>query len=232
MEIKRVPFQNVPQFSMKDVAYATKNPALKPFYKYDVDIEAFAKIMEDKGKEDINREVLVEVLKEQYSDIPHTQKVQENITALLQNNTFTITTAHQPSLATGPLYYIYKIASVIHLTQSLKAHYPNKNFVPIFVVGGEDHDFEEINHFNLFNKTITWENNESGAVGLMSTASLTPVLDSLKELLGTSPNATAIYQNISEAYISHTAYGKAAIHLTSRLFQDYGLVVLGMKNSK
>ena len=80
--------------------------------------------------------------------------VKKQINSFSEKNTFTVVTAHQPSLITGPLYFIYKIFSTIHLSRTLKAHYPAYNFVPVFVIGGEDHDFEEVNYINIFNKKI------------------------------------------------------------------------------
>lgn len=232
MEILRVPFDKISQFSEKDIAYATEHPNLKPFIKYPVDLEAFEQVFKDKSQDNTNRQVLVEVLKEQYSRMDHTSAVLNNIESLAKPNTFTVVTAHQPSLCSGPLYYIYKIASAINLAKKLNERYPDYHVVPVFVTGGEDHDFEEINHFNLFNKTITWENEESGAVGMMKTDSLKPVLEQLKEILGDSDNATHIYGIIEQAYIQNETYGPAAIQLTNDLFKEYGLVVLGMNHPK
>ena len=110
-----------------------------------------------------------DVINEQYSDIKTTESVRQNIESLLDENTFTVITAHQPSLFTGPLYYIYKTITALNLAEELKAKYPKNNFVPVFWIGGEDHDFEEINHLHLFGKTITWENEESGATGIDQT---------------------------------------------------------------
>jgi bacillithiol biosynthesis cysteine-adding enzyme BshC len=226
MQIKRIPFPQVPQFSEKDVAYAEQNPALRSFYKYDVNIESFGQIIEDKRKDPVDRAMLVQVLKSQYQQLKSSEIVEKNIDSLLSPETFTITTAHQPSLFTGPLYFIYKIVSAINLSRQLNAHYPNQHFVPIFITGGEDHDFEEINHAQIFGKTVNWENEESGAVGQMSTSTLKNALAELKDILGSSENAEKAYQIIEEAYTSHTSYGMATVHLVNTLFKDYGLVVL------
>jgi uncharacterized protein YllA (UPF0747 family) len=74
---------------------------------------------------------------------------QQNIEALNNSNTFTVTTGHQLNLFSGPLYFLYKIISTINLTTELKAKYPTYNFVPIYWMATEDHDFEEINYFNF-----------------------------------------------------------------------------------
>ncbi|MEZ5044217.1 MAG: bacillithiol biosynthesis cysteine-adding enzyme BshC [Saprospiraceae bacterium] len=226
--INRFPFQQIDQLSQKDIAYATKNPGLRPFYKYEANLEAFEQVIADKSNDPINRQVLVEVLREQYAGLDISAATSANIDALEKGNTFTVTTAHQPSLATGPLYYIYKIISTIHLAGLLNETYPAYHFVPVFITGGEDHDFEEVNHFNLFNNKIVWENEESGSVGMMKTDSLQPVLDTLKEILGEKEEAKTIYQIIEAAYTQNKIYAQATIDLVNRLFGDYGLVTMSM----
>lgn len=230
--VTRIPFQQVEELSQKDIAYATKHPKLRPFYKYDTNLAAFDKVMADKSKDSINRAVLVEVLEAQYEQLEMTEATKANITALAEPTTFTITTAHQPSLATGPLYYVYKIISAINLCRSLNKTYPGHRFVPVFVTGGEDHDFEEVNHIHLFNKEIVWENEEMGSVGMMNTASLAPVLAQLKDILGDRPAAVEIYQILEKAYTSHELYSLSTIDLVNQLFGAYGLVVLGMNHPK
>jgi uncharacterized protein YllA (UPF0747 family) len=113
MEILNKPFQEVPQFSSKDIAYATGANQLKSFYKYNVSLEAFAKVIQDRKQHTVNRQTLVGALKRQYEAFSTTEAVKQNIEALLSENTFTVITAHQPSLFTGPLYYIFKIVSAI-----------------------------------------------------------------------------------------------------------------------
>lgn len=232
MEILKIPFEQVPQLASKDIAYATGHPALRPFYKYDVNLDAFAKVIEDKQKDKTNRPVLVDVLREQYIKISTSGAVRKNVEALLQDHTFTVTTAHQPALFTGPLYYIYKIISTINLAKALNNKYPDYQFVPVFVNGAEDHDFEEINHANIFNKKITWESGETGSCGMMKTATLKPVLEELKQILGESDNAQRLYQLIETAYTSHETYGAATVHLVNELFKDDGLVIIDMNNAQ
>ena len=232
MKLHWIPFQDIPQLSYKDKSYTNELAALRPFYKYPVSIEAFEQVIADKSKANINRNTLVTVLQEQYADLDMTDKVNQNIQALVNQNTFTLITAHQPSLFTGPLYYIYKILSCINLSQQLNKKYPNNHFVPVFVTGGEDHDFEEVNYINLFNKKVVWENDQKGSVGMMSTKSLQPTLNQLKEILGESEKAKEIFEIIEKAYTQNELYSKATVQLTHELFKAYGLVVLNMNHPK
>lgn len=231
MEIFKKPFQEVPQFSSKDIAYATGEDALKPFFKYSVSMASFARVIQDRQSAPLNREVLVDTLKKQYANLSTTESVKNNIVALGSENTFTVITAHQPALFTGPLYYIYKISSTIRLVEELSKTYPDYQFVPVFISGSEDHDFEEINHTNLFGKPIEWHNEEAGACGMMRTDTLSAPLAELKDILGSSERAQKAYQTIEQAYLHHETYGTAAQALVNSLFADYGLVVINMNDT-
>jgi bacillithiol synthase len=230
--IKTIPFGEIPQLSKTDLAYATQNAELRPFYKYEVKIDSFAQIIEDKKNENINRPLLVEVLKKQYSVFDFDEKTQKNIEKLGEKNTFTVTTAHQPSLFLGPLYFIHKIASTINLARQLATQYPDNQFVPMFVIGGEDHDFEEVNHINLFGKKLVWENEEKGAVGMMSTASLKNVLDELKTILGENEDAKRVFSLLEKSYTTHEKYHTATQSLINSIFGKYGLLVLNTNDAQ
>lgn len=226
MEISCIPFSRVPQLSKTDVAYSGNDTALRPFFRYEVSLEAFAQVIEDKKKDPDHRAVLASALRTQYADLVQIPAVTAQLERLAQPHTFTVATAHQPCLFTGPLYYIYKAFSTIHLAGKLCEAYPDYHFVPVFVSGAEDHDFDEINKARLFNKTIEWQNEEGGAVGGMSTATLSPTLSELQAILGTSDAAQEAFALIEKAYTSHSGYGAATIHLLHALLGRYGLVVV------
>ena len=228
MQIDRIPFTEVPQFSDKDIAYATADERLRPFFKYDVTLDAFEQVMQDKANDDTDREVLVKTLLKQYDSLPNNELARSQVQSLGDKGTYTVITAHQPSLFTGPLYFIYKICSAINLARQLNERYPDKKIVPVFITGGEDHDFEEIQSARIFGNKLTWENDEGGSVGAMSTATLEPVLAQLQDVLGTRDLAQSIYEKIHTAYTTHKAYGAASVALVHSLFGDTGLVVADM----
>lgn len=232
METCQLAFDKVPYLSKRDQAYTMGAAELKPFYKYEVSLEAFSQIIQDKQKDKTNRKILVEVLREQYEGLETSQAVKDNIESLLQENAFTLVTAHQPSLFTGPLYYIYKVISTINLAERLNERYPEQHFVPIFISGGEDHDFEEVNHLHLFGKTISWQNDESGPVGMMKTDTLKPVLEEVREVFGESDRAEELYALLRESVESHSRYADTARHLANALFREYGLVIIDMSHAR
>jgi len=219
-----IPFEETKQFSKLFLNYINGEPQLRSFYSYTPEIASFKQAIADKRKEDTNRQLLVKVLKEQYEkaklDLPL------SVESLTQENTFTVCTGHQLCLFTGPLYFIFKIISTINLADELKKQYPENNFVPIYWMASEDHDFQEIASIHLFGKTIEWKNQTGGAVGRLNTASLQNVIDELKQLLGESENAKDLIQLFSDAYINHSNVAEATLYIVNQLFSQYGLVIL------
>ena len=223
-----IPFDQVPQFSGRDKAYTLGNQALDPFYPYPVTLEAFKQVIAEKSKEQIPRTVLVRVLEEQYAGLERTPEIDAHIQALLKPSAFTVVTAHQPVLFTGPLYFIYKIVSTINLAKKLRETYPDVQVVPVMIIGGEDHDFDEVNHANLFGRTLVWEAEAGGSVGRMSTQSMSGVLEALFEMLGESDHALQLKELVKKSFAAPDRYGKAMQYFVNSLFKQQGLLVLNM----
>jgi len=120
--------------------------------------------MLSRGRHPVNREVLTEALLQQYDGQENTEAVFRNIALLKDSATYTITTAHQPNLFTGPMYFIYKILHVIKLAESFSAKYPDKKFVPVFYMGSEDADLDELGFVNIDGARWSWDTKQSGAV--------------------------------------------------------------------
>ena len=102
MHIDRIPFPEVPQFSEKDVAYATADERLRPFYKYDVTLEAFERVMADKAGDGTDRALLVRELTKQYRGLANNEGALAQVQRLGDDGSYTVITAHQPSLFTRP----------------------------------------------------------------------------------------------------------------------------------
>ena len=60
MEICKVPFDQIPQLSEKDIAYATGHDGLRPFYKYEISLDAFEQVIEDKKKDKTDRKAQIQ----------------------------------------------------------------------------------------------------------------------------------------------------------------------------
>lgn len=221
-----VPHSETRHFSPIVLDYLIAKDKLKPFYQYPVSLDSFRIAIEDKKNVQINRKTLVETLQAQYQDTSINNIVESNISSLLHDNTFTVTTGHQLCLFMGPLYFIYKIINVINLAELLKETYPSTHFVPVFWMASEDHGMKEVDHINLFGKTIKWEPEQEGAIGSMKTDSLKPVLEELAGMLGEGDAAAELLQLFRDSYIKHPTLAEATRHLLNELFGEFGLVII------
>ena len=216
--------------------YLEQKDEIKEFYHRFPAIENFGAQIEEK-KESFsanNRQVLVEVLQEQYKELVVSQAVLENIQLLNEENTFSITTGHQLNLFTGPLYFLYKIVSAINLASALKREYPQTNFVPVYWMATEDHDFEEINFFNLNGKKFKWNSSQPGAgkdaVGNLSTEGLEEVFDLFSAEIGGGKTAQKLKELFKKAYLEHKNLTDATRYLANELFGEYGLLIIDGDN--
>jgi bacillithiol biosynthesis cysteine-adding enzyme BshC len=172
--------------------------------------------MEAKKTSFQSRKVLHDALIKQYAGLKVHPNVSKNLDKLTTDNSFTITTGHQLCLATGPIYFIYKILTAIRLAEELKKAHPSKDFVPLFWMATEDHDLEEINHFYLFGKKFEWQPSDKGASGKVRT-------DGLNDFFANVPDCP---EWLSDAYISSTNLAEATRKLVNHLFEEYGLVII------
>lgn len=223
-----IEFRDTNYFSDFICDYLDEKPELQQFYNRFPKLENFKAQIKDKGRchPERSRKVLVDVLKNQYKTLNVSQATEKNIQSLASTNTFTITTGHQLNLFTGPLYFLYKIISTINLTKQLKAKYSDYNFVPIFWMASEDHDFEEINYFNFRGKKIRWNSNQTGAVGRFDTEGLDAVYEVISAEFGTGKHAEQLKTWFKKAYLEHDNLADATRYLGNELFGEYGLVIL------
>ncbi len=210
--------------------YISGKEIIHPFFNNTHSIEGYNKQIEEKIFSNENRMILVDALTNQYEGIVLSSKVNQNIESLKQTNTYTITTGHQLNLFTGPLYFIYKIVSTINLAKELKNYFPDKNFVPVFWMATEDHDFEEINHFNLFGKKHQISSNQKGAVGRMNLVGIDKVFSQLEETLNGRVGLEEIIEKLKDCYQSDKTYTQAIRELVNDLFGKYGLVIIDGDN--
>jgi len=206
--------------------YISGNEKLKSFYGNHPTVAGFKKQIETKQFSADNRKVLVEVLQQQYQNLNATEKTRQNIQLLLNENTFTVTTAHQTNVFTGPLYYIYKILHAVKLADELKREFSSRHFVPVYWMGCEDHDFDEINHIHLFGEKLEWTDRQGGATGRHNPQSLLEVLNSVKSKLSNEPFADEVLQIFEKGYGNYKTLAAATQYIVNELFGRYGLVVI------
>ena len=223
----KIPYRQTGYFNKIVVDYIDQSPSLKEFFTHPPTPGGIKKAIEERKSFNYNRKLLVEELKKQYTGLPENEKVNKNIEALLAANTFTITTAHQTNIFTGPLYFIYKILHAIKLAEHCKTTLPEYDFVPVFYMGSEDADFDELNHIYLGDEKLVWKTKQSGAVGRMKIdKELARLIDLMEGQLLVQPHGKEIINLIKECYQVGDTIQSATFKIIHSLFAEFGLVVL------
>ncbi len=208
-------------------AYIQSDDRTKPLVNGSPNLRTITEQIELKEKDEIDRTLLVNALYKQYENIKHVDAVKENIIALGRKETFCITTAHQPNLLGGPMYFVYKALSTIKLVSICKSEFPQYHFVPVFWLGSEDHDVDELNHFYAYGRSFQLDpTGKTGAFGRADTKEMLPQLDVLFPLLGSTANSNELRKKLNTAYRKQPTIAKATHTLINELFGKYGMVVI------
>ncbi len=226
-EIAHIPLTQTGFFSKLVIDYLANEPQLQSLYNFSPDLEGIRKALDQRKQFPVNREALVSVIQKQYQSLPSSDTTNAQIALLADDNTYTVCTAHQPNLATGYAYFIYKIMHTVVLCKHLKQHFPQYNFVPIFYIGSEDDDLDELGFFRFNEHAFRWNNQQAGAVGRMNTESLKPLLQDFFKVLGPPSAYTDMLQELlSTSYLQHNTIAEATQFLVHSLFGALGLIAL------
>lgn len=220
-----LPYRATGYFSSLVCDYLEDQPGLSPFYRYPFDLSSFEQAISDRKAAfpAATRKTLSAELLRQYEGLDTSGKVGANIHALAGEDTFCVVTAHQLNIFTGPLYVLIKIANTIHICAELSRRFPACTFVPVYFMGSEDHDFEEIATTQVFQQTFTWDKVQQGPAGRYSTEGLLPLVQQLRDTLGTLPHAADWCELLAAAY-SLPTLSAATRYLVHHLFGAEGLV--------
>ena len=228
MSVYHIPFSATGYFSKLICDYLDKEPELSEFYENFPDVAGFKNQIEVKKSSfsATSRQLLNDALKQQYINTKISEETAQNMGSFLNENTFTVTTGHQLNIFTGPLYFLYKIVTAINLANRLKKEFPQQNFVPVYWMATEDHDFGEIQYFNIKDTKISWNRESSGAVGRLTTVGFEAVFEEFSTTLGASENADALRELFKNAYLKNDNLVDAMRYLVNELFGAYGLVIV------
>ncbi len=207
--------------------YLNNDEKLHQFYQHFPDRENIEESINARLQYANNREVLADALQQQYKLTTIATEVQQNLELLRANNTLTITTAHQPNIFTGPLYFIYKILHTIKLSAYCKEQFPQYNFVPIYFMGSEDADLDELGHIYLNQEKLEWPTTQKGAVGRMTVDhSLLELINRIESEIGVLPYGKEIMAAVKQSYSKGSCLQNATLSFVNYLFGRYGLLVL------
>lgn len=220
-------------------------PFFNMFYK---DNDNFFRVIEDKihnynTNRYFDKNLLIDVLKRQNVEFGGTENTASNIELLKKEDAFAVVTGQQVGLYTGNMYTIYKTITAVKLTRNLKERFPQFNFVPVFWLESEDHDFEEANHANVLNKQnelirIGFESDEQANEDDTSRRSSKPVgstkLDEMVNSINEQLRSTLLDTDFKEklmnivtsCYKEDNDFKTAFAQMINSLMGDYGVVFI------
>lgn len=208
--------------------YLFEPDKIKQLFSFEAREEFVPNFIEQKKAQNVNRTELTKVLLQQFEKRKFSPATLSNIEALHNENTFSITCAHQPTLLFHPAFFFHKIASIISLANQFNEQFSHFHFVPVFWLGSEDHDFEELGNAVLSSKKIEWQTSQKGAVGRFL------IDENFKQILAHFKLAypSLNIHGLCDEALKHTSnFGEFTAFVVQAFFSEYGLVVLNQDDA-
>ena len=184
-----------------------------------------------------------ELISRQYAQLNPSNLTQQNIKKLSDKKTLAIVTGQQLGIVGGPLYTVYKIITAIKLSRFLSERYDDYNFVPIFWLEADDHDFNEVRSakiidegnslLNIGYKEEIAEDDLKQSVGLINLdSSINEFLDKLSNGIKETEFKTVIFDKLKHFYKEGKSFKEAFRDLIFSYFDEYGLIIFDPQNDE
>lgn len=225
----RFPIAELDFFSSFDRKFSQLDDTLDGILPYSPTPGSFETVLRNKASHYDQRERLASILEEQYKNLSLPDQLKTNLDDISHGNAYSITTAHQPLLFGGTLYFLFKALTTIRLAREAESWLPGQRVVPVFVLGSEDHDYEEVRHIQLSGKSMSWESEpHGGPVGQMNLGNIPDLIDQIRDSFATLPFGHQILDLLEECYQPGRTFGKSTFHLLHHLLGKHGLVVIDL----
>ena len=224
--VSRLPYASTGYFTRLITDYLSGSHSLLPFFAHPPNMAGIKASIAARKIFQTDRAQLVNILKEQYQGLPVQPAVEKNIGRLADQNCFTVTTAHQPAIFTGTLYFVYKILHAVRLARELSEAIPDHQFVPVYYMGSEDADLDELGNIYLGGEKIIWDTKQTGAVGRMKPAGLEKIIQRIAGEFTEQPFGQELVDLLNTSYLQHSNIQEGTQYLLHHLFGSYGLLVL------
>ena len=158
---------------------------------------------------------------------------------LRRSNSYGVVTGQQAGIVNGPLYTLYKAVGTIRVATMLTEKYPNNEFVPIFWIEGDDHDFDEARTIHLLERsgdlqTLCYDDNDKHrrSVGDRSAdaSGLQTFLNEVKEVLGETDFTNDLLEVVTSSYSKDATLTDGFARFFYTLFNNTSLVLLSSRN--
>jgi bacillithiol synthase len=231
-------FSDIPGHQNLFLDYLYEFENVSDFYPYDFRnrdnyLKIFKNILEKRSylSADISQ-----IISNQYSKINKSETTEGNIKKLSDKKTLAIVTGQQLGILGGPLYTFYKIITAIKLSRFLSERYNDYNFVPVFWLEGDDHDFNEVRAIKIIDegnsllsigyKEEIEEDDAKQSVGhIKFDSSIQDFFDSLNNNLKETEFKNPLLNELKDFYSEGKSFKEAFKDLIFKYFDEYGLII-------
>ncbi|NTU57463.1 MAG: bacillithiol biosynthesis cysteine-adding enzyme BshC [Chlorobiaceae bacterium] len=204
-------------------------------YRKDADYYRHLGILASKT---FRRQELANILSRQNRMFGGSERQQQEIDKLRSPRCMAIVTGQQTGLFTGPLYTIYKALTAVVMAGKQKELFPEYDFVPIFWIESEDHDFDEAATASIFSggglERVTAGGGHRLTDQMVGATMLgSGITDTVRHFLDSLPDSD-FKQDIADLLIScyepDTTFEIAFAKTMMRLFREHPLILLSTQD--
>ncbi len=186
---------------------------------------------------------LTSIIQNQYTGLESSELTRKNIQLLSDKKTLAVVTGQQLGVFGGPLYTFYKIITAIKLCEHLSERYDEFNFVPVFWLEGDDHDFNEVRTITTIddqNKLVTIgygeeipEDEAKQSVGFLKfDSSVNDFINKLSDQLRNTEFKETLISNLQSFYMEGVSFKEAFRNLIHSVFDESGLIIFDPQDKK
>ena len=222
-----ISFASIPHTSKIFTDFLSYSSDVRRFFPTQPDAAHIAAFGKSVSRDPQRQAAVADVLAKQNRTWGASEATLRNIERL-RNGAFVVVTGQQVGLFGGPALALFKVASALALTKQVQAL--GVECVPVFWLASEDHDLAEVNQSLLLTPDLqlaSFAANTSGVAGapvasIRFAEGTNETVARAADLLGESLAA----DYLRESYTEGTSFSDAYAKLYTRLFGDYGLILL------
>lgn len=223
-----LPFSQIPHTTKLFSDFVSNSPKIQPFYPRSSNFSEWFKDEAGKiGYDSARRSQVADILERQNRAWGASPKTLAN-TARFRAGAAVVVTGQQVVLFGGPAFSIYKALTAVKLAE--QATRAGVDAVPVFWLATEDHDLAEANHVSIPGANAKLETISVSTHGIadapVGQIAFGPEIEATVSEATALLGETEVTNFLRESYQPGETFGSAFAKLFTRLFADWGVVLL------